>query len=140
MAKSFCLVFIILWGASSWSKLKTTDCGPRALATQNCHVSWVDLKVHIRGDKVNSNNGVHRSLVDFPVAGPNVEWKSLKLRRLGKELFLEAEVWGEPAEKTEVSELIWIVFKFTDVTPDLVINKKIQSAVSAIANLLRHMK
>ena len=117
---------MFLWTASSWGKLKANECGPRALETQNCHLQWAKMKVHIRGDKVNSHNGVHRSLVDFPVAGESVEWKKVRLRKLAGDLFIEAEVWGNPDETTKVSDLNWVVYKYDGVEPEIKVNRKIQ--------------
>lgn len=126
MANIFYATIVFLWAASSSSKLNTMECSARSLATKNCHIQWADLKVHIRGDKVNSFNGVHRNLVEFPVSGEAVKWKKLRLRRIAKQLFLEAEVWGAPAEKTGVSDLIWLVYKFKKTKAELKIKKKIQ--------------
>ena len=102
------------------------ECNSRSLATQNCHIQWSDHKVHIRGDKVNSFNGVHRSIVDLPVAGEKVEWQRIRLRRMSGQLYLEAEIWGAPDESTNVSALNWVIYKFNKVNPVLKLNKKIQ--------------
>lgn len=127
MGKLISVLFVLLCSASSVAKISPLKCSPRGLDIKNCSLTRGDLRIQIRDDKVNSFNGVHRKIVEVPLAGENVEWKSWRLVRLNRSLFLEGEVWDEASPQTGVSELRWLVYKLEGVEPKLKLNERVKS-------------
>lgn len=122
------------------SKLDPNSCSAASLDRKNCILEAGKHRLQFRDDTINSYDGVHRRLIKLPIAGHQVEWKSINKVSFGNRNFILVEIWDAPARSSQVSVLQWLVYEIEGVNLELKLSKIIQRRKAVVGSFKNNKK
>lgn len=97
------------------AKKNSLQCSAHHLKVKSCVLEGLNLRVQVTESRISIYDGVWRSLEDFPLPGGDVEWKSVRLVKLGDKKLLEMQLWDHPLGSVGIQSLVWIVYEIKDL-------------------------
>ena len=123
------VLFIFAFLLSSQFSLaysKKTKCSLTELGLKNCPLSTHGYRFHFLDDKILIHDGVWRAIEKLPLTGKETEWQNIRIRKIGKRVFLEFLIWTEPYGEAQVQNLNWYVSQLMESKLTVLAEKVVQ--------------
>lgn len=107
------------------SKFKS-ECRSAELRRQDCELRMPGIKIGMHKDRFRFDDGKWLATQDLPIAGPDVEWKQVRVAQMSKRTIIEFWVWGEVEKESQLQPLHWVVLEIGQFEKPVRIDRIVQ--------------